>query len=385
MHNWTRRSFMTGAIGAVSAAAAIPRSAWSLGTSATATMSKHYRDAIVIDTLSSVGGDDDDDFAPISAQQLEDVRRSGLTAINITVDSVGIGGFTRSFEDTIRLLAYVTGQAAAHPEAFLQVRNVADIHAAKRSRRLGLIYGLQDSAPIGEDLQRVDTLCDLGVRVFQLTYNKRNLVGDGCLEPEAGGLSKFGRELVGRLNARKVIVDLAHASKATTLDACAQSKSPIAISHTGCAALNPHPRNKTDEELKRVADRGGYVGIYLISFFLRKEGETTADDLIAHLEHAIDVCGSDAIGIGTDGTVSPTVVTESYAKMYAAWVIDRQKKGIAAPGEEPKRYQFIPDLNSADRYEKIADRLARRGHPWSTIEKILGGNFLRYASTVWGG
>ncbi len=376
---------MTRAIGALSVAAAAPSLGRSIGGSDRQALSRRYREAIVVDTLSSVGGDDDDDFAPVSAQQLDDVKRSGLTAINITVNSVGIGGFAHSFEDTVRELAYVNAQTAAHPTVFLQVRNSGDIREAKRTRRLGLIYGLQDSAPIGEDLQRVDTLCDLGVRIFQLTYNKRNLVGDGCLEPAAGGLSKFGRTLVERLNAKKVIVDLAHASRATTLDACAVSKSPIALSHTGCAALNPNPRNKTDEELKRVAGAGGYVGIYLISFFLRKDDPATADDAIAHLEHALDVCGVDAVGIGSDGTVSPTRVTQSYAKTYSAWVADRIKKGIAAPGEDPKRYQFIADLNSADRFEKIADLLARRGHPWSTVEKVLGGNFLRYAHDVWGG
>jgi membrane dipeptidase len=108
------------------------------------------------------------------------------------------------------------------------------------------------------------------VRIFQLTYNRRNLVGDGCLESGNAGLSEFGRKLVSRLNERKLLVDLSHAGERTTLEAIEASKTPIAISHTGCAALVPNPRNKTDRELRKLADKGGYVGIYLMPFLRSK-------------------------------------------------------------------------------------------------------------------
>ena len=217
---------------------------------------------------------------------------------------------------------------------------------------------------------------------MQLTYNRRNLVGDGCLEPGNAGLSTFGRALVERLNERKLLIDLSHGGERTTQEAIAASKVPLAISHTGCAALVPLPRNKTDAELRALADKGGVAGIYLMPF-LRSEGQPTAEDLLRHIEHAVKVCGEDHVGIGTDGGISPIKFDAEYRKKFAAEVAERRAHGISAPGERPDVYTFLPDLNSADRFARIGALLAQRGHSAARIEKILGGNFARLFDTVW--
>jgi membrane dipeptidase len=341
-----------------------------------------YRQAIVIDSNGDPSIYGSDDFAPLSATALDNVRASGLTALNLTVS--GVGSYARNYDETVRNIAHWNAQIAAHPDVFVQVLRAADIAEAKRSGRLGLIYGFQDATPLFEDLDRVDTFRNLGVRIFQLTYNRRNLVGDGCLESGNAGLSEFGRKLVARLNERRALVDLSHAGERTTLEAIDASKVQIAISHTGCAALAPHPRNKTDNELRKLADKGGYVGIYLMPF-LRSQGQPMADDLIRHLEHAIDVCGEDHVGIGTDGTISPVAVTPEFKKKFADEINQRRKLGISAPGEDPNVYTFMPDLNSVDRFARIAELLARRRHSDARIEKILGGNFARLVRDVWEG
>jgi membrane dipeptidase len=377
-----RRGFLSLAAG-VGAAALLP---YPVGRALAAAQStpawSGYGQAIVIDSLGSPGGAIDDDSTQLSAGDLADVIKSGLTAVNLTVNADGIGSYARNFEGAIGEIAYWNAQIAAHPDRLLQVRRAADILDAKRTNRLGLIYGFQDAAPFGEDLDRLDTFWNLGVRIYQLTYNKRNLVGDGCLESANAGLSAFGRKLVEKLNERHALIDLSHAGQRTTLDAVAVSKAPIAITHTGCAAINPNPRNKTDEELKAVADKGGYVGIYLMPF-LRAKGQPMAADLIAHIEHAVDVCGEDHVGIGTDGSISPIAVTEKFKKEFAAEVEDRRKRGISAPGEDPNVYTFIPDLNSADRFARLADLLAARKYSDARIAKILGGNFARLLNEVW--
>lgn len=233
----------------------------------------------------------------------------------------------------------------------------------------------------GEDLVRFDTFCSFGLRVFQLTYNRRSLAGDGCLEPGNAGLSVFGRKLVASLNEHKALVDLSHAGESTTLEAIETSTAPIAITHTCCAALVPNPRNKTDHELRKLAQKGGYVGMYQMPF-LRSQGQPMADDLIRHIEHAIDVCGEDHVGIGTDGATS-IVGTPEYKKSWADQINDRRKQGISAPGEDPDVYPFIPDLNSPDRFLRIADLLSKRKHSDARIEKILGVNFDRLLKDVW--
>jgi len=367
----TRRHFLV-ALGAFAAAPLasqfVPRA-----TAAAPAGWRGFRDAVVIDALSAPGTFGGDEV-PLGAAALDALRTSGLTAVNVTVS--GVGSYQHNYEDTIRNIAYWNEQLAARPQHLLGVRSGADIDTAKRSGRLGLIYGFQDATPLGEDLDRIETFHRLGVRVFQLTYNRRNLVGDGCLEPGNAGLSVFGRTLVERLNARRVLIDLAHAGERTTREAIEASKTPIAISHTGCAALAPNPRNKTDDELRRLAAKGGVAGIFLMPF-LRSRGQPMADDLIRHIEHAIDVCGEDHVGIGSDGVISPVNVDAEFKRTFAEEVNKRRSLGISAPGEQPDVYPFLPDLNGADRFERIAGLLSRRGHADARIEKIIGGNFNR--------
>ena len=153
---------------------------------------------------------------------------------------------------------------------------------------------------MGTDASRVDAFADLGVRVIQLTYNPANSLGDGSMAPGNHGLTAFGREVVERLNLNKVMVDLSHSGQQTCLDAARASRQPISINHTGCRALVDPPRNKSDEELRLVAERGGFVGIYFMPF-LNPTSVATAADVVAHLDHAVNVCGEDHVGIGTDG------------------------------------------------------------------------------------
>jgi membrane dipeptidase len=341
-----------------------------------------YADAIVIDALGGPGEPGAEPGTPLSAKALDDIRASGLTAVNLTVS--GVGSYAKDYDTTIRNIAFWNAQIAAHADVLLLVRTTADIAAAKRSKRLGLIFGFQDATPIAEDLERVDTFGELGVRVFQLTYNRRNLVGDGCLEPGNAGLSTFGHSFIERLNERRFLVDLSHAGERTTREAIAASRVPVAISHTGCAALAPLPRNKTDAELKLLADKGGVVGIYLMPF-LRSSGQPTAEDLVRHIEHAVDVCGEDHVGIGTDGSVSPVNFNAEFRKKFAAEVAERRAAGISAPGESADVYTFLPDLNSADRFVHIARLLAERGYGDARITKILGANFARLFEAVWQG
>jgi len=342
-----------------------------------------YRDAIVIDTLGGPGtayGAGDDSSTPLSASEIDDVRHSGLTAMNVTIG--GYHEYATDFDTTTDAIAYWSNQIASHPGVFVLIRHASEIESAKRAGKMGILFGIQGTAAMGENLQHFDTLCNAGVRIFQLTYNRRCLVGDGCLEPGNAGLSKLGLTLVAELNKRNALIDLSHAGERTTLEAIDASAKPIAITHTGCAALAPNPRNKTDNELSRLAKSGGYVGIYLMPF-LRTQGQPMAEDLIRHIDHAVEICGEDHVGIGTDGTISPVAVTPEFKKAFADQINQRRKLGISAPGEDPNVYTFSPDLNRADRFEVIAGLLAARNYSDGQIRKILGGNFYRLLQQVW--
>ena len=355
------------------AAGLLPR----MGRAAAADGWPGYAQATVIDGLGSPGGASD---GFLTAQQIADVRASGLTAVNATVSAVGV--LTDAFEQTVNAIAYWEQETALHPDVFLKIRTAADLQTAKDTGRLGLIYGFQDTLPLGDKLDRLETFYNLGVRIIQLTYNRRNLAGDGCLEPADGGLSRTGREMIERMNTMGILIDLAHSGRRTALDAIEAAKGPIAITHTGCAALADLPRNKTDEELRRLADKGGVAGIYLMPF-LRMKGQPMAEDVVRHIEHAVQICGEDHVGIGTDGGISPIDLTPEYIERFRKNVQDRRRLGISAPGESEDVYTFVPDLNTPRRFELIARHLLGRGHSEDRVGKILGGNFARLFREAW--
>lgn len=316
----------------------------------------------------------------IDARALADARASGLSAFNMTIGYVfGAGDpYEKSLADVRAWNAFIQKQAAS----LLLVRSAADIRRAHQERRIGVILGFQNAAMMGDDARRVEVFAKGGVRVIQLTYNGPNQLGDGAMAPSNKGLTPFGREVVDQLNRNRILVDLSHSGQQICLDAAAASRAPIIISHTGCRAVADLPRNKSDRELRLVADKGGFVGIYFMPF-LAVGRQPTAADLIAHIEHAIDVCGEDHVGIGTDGTVPQIDDMPAYLKGLEDEVRQRRAAGISAPGERPDIVPFLPDLSGRDKFRKLADLLARRGHSSSRIEKILGTNFLRVADTVW--
>ena len=331
-----------------------------------------YTNAVVIDSLCNPFTRMD--VLP-SGEVLAAVRQSGITAINYTVSA-------STFEDTVNILANLQDLVDHYPEAFLIVRRSSDINRAKRENKIGIMPGFQETAFLEEDPDRIATFRRLGVRIMQLTYNNRSIFGDGCLEPGNAGLSKAGIAAVKRLNELGVALDLSHSGYRTTSDGIAQSAKPVLITHSGCAAIYAHPRNKPDEILKALADRGGYFGVYLMPYVVASPTVPTREHVLDHLVHALNVCGADHVGIGSDGAIQKTVLTPEQKAAFDKDIARRKELGIGAPGED--RYPFVPDLNGPDHMQVIAAELAKRGQPASVIEKVLGANFQRVIGEIWG-
>jgi membrane dipeptidase len=341
-----------------------------------------YAGAMVIDALGGPGVNDPSipDGTPLSAKDIADVRSSGVTAMNVTVNAPG-NGLDR-FEKTIENIAAWEHELAAHPDVFLKVLGSSDLSRAKSTHRMGLIFGCQDTTMLDGDLKRLAVFYDLGVRICQPTYNRRNLMGDGCMERADGGLSQSGYDFVAEVNRLHMLLDLSHAGPRTIAEGIGASTAPMAITHTGCRALVDLPRNTSDSSLKALADRGGVAGIYFMPF-LKAAGQPHAEDVIRHLEHAVDVCGEDHVGLGTDGTIGGAVVNEAFIAAARKEHEDRVKAGVSAPGETADVFTLIPEYNDPRRFKTLADDLARRGWSSSRIEKILGKNFARLFTDVW--
>ncbi len=344
----------------------------------------HFRclKAILIDGLGFPGGVSGEEGSDLLAEELEHIRASGLSATHPTVGEVGTMRPLAAFEKVASEIKRWEAEIDRHPDVLARVRTVDDIHAAGEHGRTGLIYGLQDGVAFEDDLDRLTTLHGLGVRIVQPTYNRRNLLGDGVMEPADAGLSFTGIEAIERMNALGISVDLSHCGRRTAADAIATSSRPVAFTHTGCAGLVEHPRHRTDAELRAVAETGGVIGIFIMPYLARGR-QPTAADVVAHLEHALDVVGSDHVAIGTDGNISPQQVTPEFVERFREMTRRRRESGIAAPYETEEGYLFAGDLNTPRRFETLAELLTERGHPEATVEKILGGNLLRLFDDTW--
>ena len=192
---------------------------------------------------------------------------------------------------------------------------------------------------VGPELDRLAQLKKDGVMTVQLTYNNRNLAGDGALEPANAGLSKLGRATIERIEAEKLLLDLSHGGARTMAEAAAHAKRPLVISHTGARALADHPRNIADETIRAVADKGGVVGVYFMPF-LTLDSHPKGADLIAHVEHVARVAGEDHVGIGTDNGVLPLQLDPEIEEAARRVAGAAHQAGIAAPGEAIGVYPY---------------------------------------------
>ena len=342
-----------------------------------------YDRAIVVDGLGGIG----DPYSPEEQLRLSDrawkeMVETGVTVVRDTV--MPVGNVTDPWADYQKDIQTKQNIVNANPERLLLVRTAADILKAKREQKFAMLIGTQDTSMVGPELDRLTQMKKDGVLTVQLTYNNRNLSGDGSLEPANAGISKLGRATIERIEAEKLLLDLSHGGAKTMAEATAHAKRPLVISHTGARALTDHPRNTSDETIKAVADKGGVVGVYFMPF-LTLDSHPKGEDLLRHVEHVAKVAGEDHVGIGTDNGPLPMLLDAEAKERLRKWALERIKAGIAAPGEGVDVYPMVADYNSVDRYRRFAADLRKRGWSDARLEKLMGGNLLRVYREAWGG
>jgi membrane dipeptidase len=313
---------------------------------------------------------------PLPQADLDMVRDSGVNVLKWS-----LGGINDDFPETIREIAYAQQMIEVHPTYFMQVRVPADMERAKREGKLGFILSFESVEMLEGKLERIELFRNLGIRVMQLSYNRKSPFAAGVMEPNGGGLTSLGHDAVKKMNSLGIAIDLSHANAQTTADAMAASSKPVIMTHAGCVAVHPHPRNKTDDQLRALADKGGVVGIYDLMYLAASPKQPTVDDYMAHMEHALKVAGEDHVGVGSDVSIdpfdtSPTALAE--AKKAGE---QRQQSGLAAPEED--RPPYVIGLNIPRRIEVIADQLLKRGYSTRVAEKIVGANFARVFGEIW--
>jgi len=311
---------------------------------------------------------------------LDQILASGMRGCVVTVGNPGLYGGD-AFADVLAELDAYEAHIDAHPTRLSRVHSVADLDRAIEQRTIGLIYYPQNATPLERQVDRVVELYQAGVRIMQLTYNHRNLLGDGSSERTNAGLSEYGIEVVDRMNEVGMLVDVSHTGRQSTLDAIQFSKAPIAITHAGCAGVFDHSRNKTYLALRAMADKGGVLGLVQLNPYLGPNERNTLEDYLDHIDHAANLCGIEHVGIGSDRehrTVPDTA--EERQKL-----VDELSRLYADPSTMPPvRWPFfLSELNHPRRMETIVAGLDGRGYSSADIERIMGGNWYRLFSEVW--
>ncbi len=310
---------------------------------------------------------------------LDEIRASGLTGALVTVGNPALQGAT-AFQDMAGEVAAYERHIAAHASRLELVTSGAGFDRAAAGGRIGILLYTQNATPLEDDVNRVSVLRRLGVRVIQLTYNTRNLLGDGCLERTNVGLSNFGIEVIARMNAERMLVDVSHCGEATSLDAMGHSTSPAVITHSGCRMVYDHPRNKSDEVLRAMADRGGVIGIMQLNPYLGPKERNTLEEYMAHIDHAIQVAGVEHVGIGSDREYKTIPDTEEERLR-----LERELSRLRPSNSTGFRWPFfLSELNHPRRMETIARALRQRGRTAREVDLIMGGNFRRLFGEVLG-
>ena len=304
-----------------------------------------------------------------SRSVFEDMRAGGLTAANCTCS------IWEGFEATMRNVAAWKALFRDNADIILQVYDISDIRRALDEGRVGIILGWQNSTGFGDYLPFVRLFHELGIRVVQLTYNTANAAGSGCYKSWDNGLTDFGRELVHELNDAGILVDLSHVGGKTSRDVIDVSKRPVAYSHCCPATLRRHPRNKTDEDLRYIVDRGGFVGVAGVPPFLPKGLESTVDDFVDAVAHVLDVVGEDCVGIGTD-------LIQNQPPEFFDWIAS--DKGYGRQLVDLGGLPVLGGFERASDYGNIVDAMRRKGFSSDLSDKVLGRNWLSFLERVWG-
>lgn len=327
----------------------------------------------MIDTLSISGPDFD------AARMLA----AGMTGLVLDLPI-----YPRTRQAALDALTRWAAAFAAPDTRFQLVRHGADFEAASATRRLAVVLACQDasildapSRSVGDvNLVNLRVFHALGLRILQLAHNDRNGVGDSYQEPNDAGLSRLGRDVVAEMNELGMVVDLSHCSGGTLREAVRLSSKPCMVTHSGCRALYPTLRNKADAEIRALAEKGGFFGVYSMTLWLSDEPTASVDQVVRHIDHAVKVAGVEHVGFASDGPPLGVGSMENELAGMQAYA----RRTLGGPGSERVPTHIRPrELNGPDRVAVLGEALRKKGYSATDVDRILGGNFERvFAESV---
>ncbi|MDP2926467.1 MAG: dipeptidase [Nanoarchaeota archaeon] len=318
-----------------------------------------HRKSIIIDGLNASYFRD---FDVISS-----IYRGGVTAVNATIAA------WQNPDETRVLIDEASNLLATHSDLLMHIRSASDILKAKSENKLGFILGFQDTIPIGDDTGLLDEYQRLGVHVIQLTYNTTNRVGSGYTEKKDNGISHFGRQVIKEMNRLGILIDLSHSGDRTTLEAIALSDQPVCISHANSREFCNNKRNKTNETLLALRDKGGIIGAMRFPLTLTGKYYTDLDDYLDSIDYLVNLLGIDYVGIGTDFMEKMPLGIKLYTLKNVS-IINLFKFLFTCP---------VKNFETASEFPNVTEKLISRGYSPEDVQKIMGLNWFRLYGQVW--
>jgi membrane dipeptidase len=304
------------------------------------------------------------------------LETAGVTALQLTVPWDGEGA-RRAMGRCAEYFALVRRE----PRLAI-VTSVAGIRRTKSEGRVGLILGSQDGSMLENDPNLVEVFYRIGFRVIQLTYNERNLLGDGCLEPANAGLSRLGVAMIQAMNRVGMVLDLSHVGERTSLEAIDVSSKPVLFSHSNPRARADSPRNITDEQIRKCAATGGVVGAtpYAPVTWTGGSKPPDLDDFVGHVEHIAELAGVDHVSFGSDSEATPG----AYPRELLRRLFSAHPESIAAFRQAHPGTFLTDGFESMEALPQVTERLLARGWSEPEVRKFLGENLLRVYAANWG-
>ncbi|MEM7570776.1 MAG: membrane dipeptidase [Pseudomonadota bacterium] len=289
--------------------------------------------------------------------------------VGVDVVSLNLGDADVSFETQLAMAAHFSEWVKSHSEAYQLAYTVADIHTARASQKLAIIFDVEGGKALDGDLRRIETCKQLGVAWMALVFNRANGIGGGVHDETDHGLTAFGRDVVQALEETGIMVCCSHTGYKTAEDVLGVATKPVIFSHSNAKALHDHPRNIPDDLIKGCAASGGVVGVNGLSIFLGGK-DRMPERFVDHIEHIAGVAGTAHVSIGLD---------------YVFDQDDMDAQLAAARGTWPQGYGYEPGIKylGPDIFPCVADILLSRGWADEAIKGVLGENLMHVAEVAW--
>ena len=310
-----------------------------------------------------------------SEKSFRQMREGGVHAVHVTI------AYHESFREMVLNLEQWNRWFEQYPDLIFAGKTGDDVRLAQETNRTAIVFGFQNPSPIEDDIGLIEICHMLGIRFMQLTYNNQSLLATGCYEDDDTGLTRFGRQAVQEMNRVGMVIDMSHSADRSTLEAIDHSSRPIAITHA-----NPHwwhsaLRNKKDNVIKALTDRGGMLGFSMYPHHLKNGTDCSLDSFCQMIAEAASRYGADKLGIGSD-------LCQDQPDSVVTWMrngrwsneTDFGEGSASAPGFPDQPDWFKDNRDFGNLYKG----LAAVGFSESEVEGIMGGNWLNFYDASFG-